>query len=103
MSTVIPISELKQRTGQVLNKAVIERQDVIIERYGQEYVVILSKARYQELVDAAHTRVRERFLQALQEVQAETKTIPEEEVDDLVEAAVTESRRRRAGIDAQHS
>ena len=36
----IPISELKQRTGKILNKAVVDRQDVVIERYGQEYAVL---------------------------------------------------------------
>lgn len=100
MSTTVPISELKQRTGQVLNKAVLDRQDVVIERYGQEYVVILSRERYQELVDAAQARVRERFLQARQEVQAATADLSEEEVAALVETAVIGSRRSRAGIDA---
>ncbi len=100
MSTTVPISELKQRTGQVLNKVVLDRQDVVIERYGQEYVVILSRERYQELVDAAQARVRERFLQARQEAQAATADLSEEEVAALVETVVTESRRSRAGIDA---
>ncbi|MBL1130994.1 MAG: type II toxin-antitoxin system Phd/YefM family antitoxin [Chloroflexi bacterium] len=100
MSTTVPISELKQRTGQVLNKAVLDRQDVVIERYGQEYVVILSRERYQELVDAAQARVRERFLQARQEVQTATADLSEEEVAALVETAVMESRRSRAGLDA---
>jgi prevent-host-death family protein len=103
MLTVIPISELKQRTGQVLSKAVVDRQDVIIERYGEEYAVILSKARYQELMDAAQARVRERFLQAQQEVLAATSEIPEEEIAELVETAVTQSRQQRAGIDESHS
>ncbi|MCL4262416.1 MAG: type II toxin-antitoxin system prevent-host-death family antitoxin [Anaerolineae bacterium] len=100
MSITVPISELKQRTGQVLNKAVLDRQDVVIERYGQEYVVILSRERYQELVDAAQSRVRERFLQARLEVQAVTADLSEEEVAALVETAVMESRRARAGLDA---
>lgn len=102
MLTVIPISELKQRTGHVLSKAVVERQDVVIERYGEEYAVILSKARYQELLDAAQARVRERFMQARQEVLAATSEIPEEEIAKLVETAVTQSRQQRAGIDASH-
>jgi prevent-host-death family protein len=100
MSTIIPISELKQRTGYVLNKAVFERQDVVIERYGQEYAVILSRERYQELIDAAQTRVRERFLQAQQEVQAATADMSEEEIAALVTTAVVDSRRSRAGLDA---
>lgn len=100
MTTIIPISELKQRTGKILGKAVIEGQDIIIERYGQEYAVILSRQRYQELVDNAQARVRERFLKAQQAVYAATAGISEDEIDEIVATAVTNSRRNRAGLDA---
>jgi prevent-host-death family protein len=95
----IPISELKQRTGKILNKAVVDRQDIVIERYGQEYVVILSVERYQELVEAAQTRVRERFLAAQQAVYEATADIPADEIDHLVAEALQESRRKRARLD----
>ena len=97
MSLTVPISELKQRTGRILSKAVLERQDVIVERYGEEYVVILSRERYQELIDAAQARIRERFKAAQEEVHEATFEIPEDEVDELVESVLTESRRDRAG------
>ena len=100
MRTAIPISELKQRTGKILSKAVIEQQDVIIERYGQAYAVILSKERYQALLDAAQRQVRERFLQAQADVYAATEEIPAQELEELVETAVTQSRRQRAGVNA---
>ena len=96
MSLTVPISELKQRTGKILSKAVIERQDVIVERYGEEYAVILSRGRYQELIDAAQARVRERFKAAQDEAYAVTAEIPAAEIDELVESAITESRRARA-------
>ena len=97
MSLTVPISELKQRTGKILSKVVLERQDVIIERYGEEYAVILSRERYQQLVDAAQARIRERFQAAQEEVYAATADIPADELNELVETAVTESRRARAG------
>jgi prevent-host-death family protein len=103
MTTVIPISELKQRTGQVLNQAVVDRKDVIIERYGQEYAVILSRSRYQELLDAARAGVRQRFLAAQREVYEATADIPEDEVASIVATALHASRRERAGIDESHS
>ena len=103
MTTIIPISELKQRTGQVLSKAVVERQDLVIERYGQGYAVILSMERYQELVDAARARVRERFLEAQQAVYAATADIPADEIGSLVDRAIQESRRERAGANASGS
>lgn len=103
MLTVVPISELKQRTGKVLNQAVLQQQDVIIERYGQEYAVILSLERYQELVDAAQARVRERFLEAQQAVYQATADIPEDEIERLVKTAVLQSRQERAGVDEGNS
>ncbi|MBX3055758.1 MAG: hypothetical protein KF770_04725 [Anaerolineae bacterium] len=57
-----------------------------------------SRERYQELVDATQARVRERFLQARQEVQMATADLSEEEVAAFVETAVMESRRSRAGL-----
>jgi prevent-host-death family protein len=100
MTAIVPISELKQRTGQILQQVVTGRQDVIIERYGQEYAVILSRSRYQELLDAAHQAIRERFLAAQAEIYAATEEIPEAEIEALVEQAVTASRRARAGVNA---
>lgn len=96
MSLTVPISELKQRTGKILSKAVLERQDVIVERYGEEYAVILSRGRYQELIDAAQARIRERFKAAQDEVHAVTAELSAAEVEGLVESAVTESRWARA-------
>lgn len=101
--TTIPISELKQRTGQILNQVVVARQDIIIERYGQEYAVILSRERYQELVDAAQARVKERFIAAQHEVYEATADIPPTEIDQIIHDAIFASRRERAGHDARDS
>lgn len=98
MNTV-PISELKQRTGKILHEAVAQRRDLIIERYGQEYAVILSMDRYRELVDQANLRIREQFRQARSEVFQETAVIPPEELKSLIDETVLESRRQRAGLD----
>jgi len=73
---------------------------VIIERYGQEYAVVLSLERYRELVDAVRARVRERFLKAQQAVYKATADIPADEIESLVEGVIQESRRERAGADA---
>jgi prevent-host-death family protein len=99
MSETVPISQLKQRTGAVLNQAVAKQQDVIIERYGQDYAVIVSMERYQALVDAAQSRVRERFIKAQQEVYEATADMTAAEIDALIEQSIQESRRQRAGLD----
>ena len=96
MSLTVPISELKQRTGKILSKAVIERQDVIVERYGEEYAVILSRERYQELIDAAQARIRERFQAAQKEIHAAMADTSSDEIEELIEAAVLESRKSRS-------
>lgn len=88
----VSISELKQRTGKILSLAVLERQDVIVERYGKEYAVILSWERYQELTDTAQARVRERFKAAQEEVYSATADVPAEDIEGLVDSTVKESR-----------
>ncbi len=103
MSITVPVSELKQRTGKILSEAVVNQQDIIVERYGQDYAVILSKERYQALLDSDQARIRERFLQAQQEVYEATADIPEEEMKAIIAKAITESRRERAGLDESHS
>jgi PHD/YefM family antitoxin component YafN of YafNO toxin-antitoxin module len=99
----IPISQLKQRTGQVLHKVVVNNEDIMIEKYGEEYAVILSPQRYQALVDAAQARVRERFLRAQQEVYEATADLAASDIEELVKEALTESRQQRAGSDASDS
>ena len=103
MAVSVPISELKQRTGQVLSQVVVRRQDVIVERYGQEYAVIVSRERYQELTDAARAHARERFLGAQRQAYEATRDVPPEEIEPIVAEAVVASRRQRAGADASSS
>ena len=101
MTVTVPVSELKQRTGEVLSKAVVDRQDVVIERYGREYAVILSLDRYQMLVDTASDQVFARFREAREDVYRVTKDIPPEEIEALVSEALEESRRERASPSAR--
>lgn len=99
MTITVPISELKQKTGSILSKAVVDREDIIIEKYGQEYAVVISRERYQQLIDTAQARLKERFLQAQQAVYETTADIPEDEIRELVTETIRESRRQRAGLD----
>lgn len=102
MTVTVPVSELKQRTGDVLGKAVVDRQDVIVERYGRDYVVILSMERYQQLRDSAQAYLADRYRRAQEEVWEATEDIPVDEIDALVATALAESRRERAGLNASH-
>ena len=100
MPVTVSVTELKQRTAQVLNRAIVQREDVIFERYGREQAVILSRERYQELIDAARARLRERFLAAEREVHESTRDVAPEEISGIVNDAIQDSRRQRAGVDA---
>lgn len=96
MTTVsVPISELEQRTGLIVSRAVENREDVVIEKYGRDYAVLLSTQRYQELLDAAKIQVRERLREAQEIVYAATEDIPFDEIDEIVHSAIQTSRRER--------
>lgn len=96
MTVSIPISELKQRTARIVGRAVENREDVVIERYGRNYAVLLSAERYQDLLDAARDRVSERLHEAQESVYAATQGIPFDEIEEIVQSAVTASRNERA-------
>jgi len=96
MSVNISISELKQRTGSVLSRAVENREDIVVERYGRGYAVLLSAQRYRELLDAAQHQVSERMREAQDVVYAATAEIPLDEIEEMVHGAIEASRRERA-------
>jgi hypothetical protein len=79
--------------------------EVLLEQLSQLviYAAILSRSRYQELLDAARAGVRQRFLAAQREVYLVTASIPETEVAGIVATALRDSRRERVGVDESHS
>ncbi len=95
MTVSIPISELKQRTGLVVSRAVEHREDIVIEKYGRDYAVLLSAQRYQDLIGAAKNRVRQRLRETQDVVYAATEKIPFDEIDEIVQGAIETSRRER--------
>ena len=103
MAVIVPVLELESKTQQVISQAVVDKQDVFIEQAGRQYAVILSSARYQNLVEIAKMWARERFLNALQEVHQATAEIPIDEIEDLIAEVIQESRRDRIKVDASHS
>ncbi|MBI3959600.1 MAG: type II toxin-antitoxin system Phd/YefM family antitoxin [Chloroflexi bacterium] len=95
MTVSVPISELKQHTGLIVSRAVENREDVVIEKYGRDYAVLLSAQRYRELLNAAKNRVRERLREAQEVVHTATKEIPFDEIDEIVHSTIQTSRRER--------
>lgn len=99
MTIVVTITELRQKTGLVLSRAVDDREDVIVKRHGQDYAVVVSRERYQQLIDATRAPIKERFLEAQKDVHEITAEISKDTIEEMVAKSVRESRRRRASPD----
>ncbi len=95
MTTMTPIAELEQQLNQALNRAVTNREDVVVERQGQEAAVILTIERYTELIEAEKDRARHRLREALDVVYEATSDIPAEEMDQMIGIDPKASRQAR--------
>jgi len=98
-----PIAELEQQLNQVLNRAVTNREDVVVERQGREAAVILTIERYAELLEAEKDRTRRHLREALDVVYEATSDIPAEEMDQMIQESIQASRQARNSSNASHS
>lgn len=103
MTTTTPIAEFEQQLNQALNRAVTNREDVVVERQGQEAAVILTIERYKELIEAEKDRARHRLREALDVVYEATSDIPAEEMDQMIRESIQASRQARNSSNAGHS
>ena len=103
MTTTTPIAEFEQQLNQALNRAVTNREDVVVERQGQEAAVILTIERYKELIKAEKDRARHRLREALDVVYEATSDIPAEEMDQMIQESIQASRQARKSSNASHS
>ncbi len=103
MTTMTPIAEIEQQLNQALNRAVTNREDVVVERQGQEAAVILTIERYKELIEAEKDRTRHRLREALDVVYEATSDIPAEEMDQMIQESIQASRQARNSSNASHS
>ncbi len=103
MTTMTPIAEIEQQLNQALNRAVTNREDVVVERQGQEAAVILTIERYTELIEAEKDRARHRLREALDVVYEATSDIPAEEMDQMIQESIQASRQARNSSNAGHS
>ena len=103
MTTVIPIAEFEQQPNRALNRAVINREDVVVERQGRETAVIVSMRRYQELLEAEKERTRGRLKEALEDVYRVTSDIPAEEMEQMIQESIQASRQVRKLSDTRRT
>ena len=79
-------TKVQQEFGEVMDQA-IAGSDVIVERYGNPRVAIISHRRYQQLLETERQLLRYR-LQAASSVASQRAThLSEREVDELIEKA----------------
>lgn len=103
MTTMTPVAEIEQQLNQALNRAVANREDVVVEQQGREAAMILSIERYQELVEAEKERTRGRLKEALDDVYRATIDIPTEEMEQMIQESIQASRQAKKLSDTRRA
>ncbi len=85
MAAHVKSSVAQQNFGELMDRA-IAGEDVVIERYGNPRVVVLSADRYQSLLDAEQELARMRLRSAAREAVIQAPKLTEQSIDALLEA-----------------
>ena len=86
-----------------MNRAVANREDVVVEQQGRETAVILTIERYKELIEAEKERARRRLREALDVIYEATNDIPADEMDQMIQESIQASRLARDAANADRS
>lgn len=86
MAAHVKSSVAQQNFGELMDRA-LAGEDVVIERYGNPRVTIISFNRYKELVEAARLYWLQQMERISDEVSARHAHLSEDEVDKLIERA----------------
>jgi PHD/YefM family antitoxin component YafN of YafNO toxin-antitoxin module len=101
MTIMLKSSDVQQNFGKVMDQA-LTQDDVIVERYGEPRVAILSYRRYQQLLraeqaTAIYLQSPDRSAQARQQGEATAQEVRQEigeSLGDSLEAAISDLRGR---------
>jgi len=108
--TVVNATEAKNRFGEIIKRAYMDEEHLIVRRDGIPVVAIVPMADYERLIapgdlpsdTAADVALgskqqvaRRRFLQYLYEVHKRTPTVPEREAEDDIRVAIKTVRARQ--------
>jgi PHD/YefM family antitoxin component YafN of YafNO toxin-antitoxin module len=86
--------QVQQEFGEVIDQS-LEGEDVIVERHGAPWVVVIKFQRYQQLLEAERELLRSRLQQASAEASTRAAHLSEAEVDALIERARDEAHEER--------
>jgi PHD/YefM family antitoxin component YafN of YafNO toxin-antitoxin module len=89
-------SEVQQNFGETVDRVMLEG-DVVIERYGTPRVAMVEYGRYRRLVEAEKELLRVRLRQASEAASARAAHLPEDQIDELIERARTETSEEPSG------
>jgi len=83
-------SQVQQGFGEVMDRALIG-EDMVMERYGAPWVVVIKFRRYRQLLGMERELLRSRLQQASAAASARAAHLSEAEVDALIEQARSEA------------
>ena len=90
-------SQVQQEFGEIMDQS-LRGEDVVVERYGAPWVVVIKFQRYQQLLEAERELLRNRLQQASAEASARAAHLSEAEVDALIERARGEAYEERRSV-----
>jgi PHD/YefM family antitoxin component YafN of YafNO toxin-antitoxin module len=90
-------SQVQQEFGEVIERS-LKGEDVLVERSGSPWVVVIEFQRYQQLLEAERELLRSRLQQASAKASARAAHLSEAEVDALVERARGEVNEERRSV-----
>lgn len=91
------LSQVQQGFGEVMDRVLIG-EDMVVERYGAPWVVVIEFCRYQQLLEIERELLRSRLQQASAAASARAAHLSEAEVDDLIEQARSEAHEERQSV-----
>jgi PHD/YefM family antitoxin component YafN of YafNO toxin-antitoxin module len=89
--------QVQQEFGEVIDRS-LGGEDVVVDRHGAPWVVVLKFQRYRQLLEAERELLRSRLQQASAEASARADHLGEAEVDALIERARGEAYEERRSV-----
>ncbi|MEA3397675.1 MAG: type II toxin-antitoxin system Phd/YefM family antitoxin [Chloroflexota bacterium] len=91
------LNQAQQGFDEVMDQAMVG-EEVVVERYGAPWVVVIKFRRYQQLLETERELLRSRLHQASATASARAAHLDEAKIGDLIERARSESYEERQSV-----
>ncbi len=91
------LNQAQQGFDEVMDQALVG-DDVVVERHGAPWVVVIKFRRYQQLLETERELLHSRLQQASAAASARAAHLDEAQVDDLIERARSEAYEERQSV-----